>query len=58
MKSTLYSSALIPLQTNSNRVLRFSGLGAVTNIFEYLKNNATGNSKINIMVEQIEIACK
>lgn len=27
---TLYSSILKPLQTKSNRVFRFSGLGAVT----------------------------
>lgn len=33
---TLYSIALKPLQTNSNNVFKFSGLGAVTKTFEYL----------------------
>lgn len=35
-KCTLYSSASKPLHTNSNKVFKFSGLGAVTKILEYL----------------------
>ena len=36
---TWYSRASKPLNTNSNMVFRFSGLGAVTKILEYLKGS-------------------
>lgn len=38
---TLYSSISNPLQTNSNNVLTFSGVGAVTNILEYLQRSSS-----------------
>lgn len=34
---TSYLSTVRPLQMNSNRVVKFSGLGEVTKMFEYLK---------------------
>lgn len=34
---TWYSRASNPLKTNSNKVFKFSGLGEVTKILEYLK---------------------
>ncbi len=36
-KPTWNSKQSNPMKTNSNNVLRFSGLGDVTKIFEYLK---------------------
>jgi hypothetical protein len=39
-KCTLYSMASKPLKTNSNKVFKFSGLGAVTKILEYLREES------------------
>lgn len=40
-KITWYSRASNPLNINSNKVFKFSGLGAVTKILEYLKTKVS-----------------
>jgi hypothetical protein len=47
----LYSNAFIPLQTKSNNVFRFSGLGAVTNIFEYLTKKISSLTRLEKSAE-------
>jgi len=45
---TWYSKASNPLKMNSNIVLRFSGLGAVTKMLAYLQGDSRWQQSTNI----------